>query len=1359
MQITCVKKRGAPARPAVLLALATLLAALALSLAGGGGFIEKAYALTSGDWEYSVEGADQDAVATITGYTGTDAAVTLPATVGEEGVKVGSASFERGYTFTNLDCSEVTDLGDLSITHGNLASLNVENCATLKTLICSYNKLTELDITGCEALTYLDCRFNYLTDTEALDTWRDGDAEKGEIHPQYDKETGFAFGSSDKGAVILGWDGRSSTVVLPDKIGDQFVVEAYLSGCGIEVLDISKCYDLAYLDCSRNYIKDMTRILDWATVMGHESNLSPQFHESGFAYEVQDGPDGSGAYIYDYDYARSDGTIVVPASLDGLPVVSVSLYGVACENLDLTSCTDLKSFFSTNSIISSIDASGLTNLEDLYCDRSDVESLSIEGCTSLTSLSCAFNQLSNEAVQALKAKYANASVSPQFDGEGNYQLQINCQPLANFAKSFAVGQGASTFTAELDPGTEGPWHDENPLYTVANVNCWSVQSDNPDIVTATNMDGQKKKGREITLTPQSAGTAKVTIQYNYTGSEFSYHAEASYDVTVVENANVVESFSITSSDPVEFEYIKECPICTGMIKTHGSTCEIPYTVEGENPDDPLTYFEITTNSQVVKCVSQSGIEREGLLGLQAKKVGEDQNVTLSAGKATANMAVTVNEVTDFSGIAFTAVEGVVMPEGSERQPLEMFYLADEASDAFQNSLLSQYHGVEDLIKSVASDKADIVAVGEDGKSLKALKSGQATITLTDKFGKTVECKVTVSTTYAVKHLLQKANDPTTYVEGDSETLRGVAGDLTKAVAKEFAGFALSGEVPKKTIEANNATVVEIKYDRKEYTVTWDANGGEFGDQGSNKEDPVAFGAKPTAPTAPTRDGYVFAGWSPMIPDAMPAEPIKLTAQWVDENAESNIIVSAPESDSGKLSLSDDDANKVAAAVDQVITAVASGESVEGLTDGDIQKVKTVTDAASASGGTVTTLVIAEAKEANPSPRDASPINDKAAEDLGATATVAQYYDLSVNLIVRNDSTEVAVPLTKVGENLTFVLNVNPDVIKNQKVSVVYLHDGVAKLINPQSVDYAEGKVTFASNEYSLYAIVTSDKAPTPPSGGGSATAQKFQVTFESNGGSAVAAQEVESGATVTKPADPTREGYTFAGWFADEALTKAWDFATDKVTAKTTLYAKWTTQSIMFSDVDFNAWYGPAVTFVADSGLMRGYAGTDLFGVGKNLTRAELAVILNRHANPDGDAGYDDVMASTPNNTGMADVEAGVWYTGAANWAVANGVINGKENADGTRSFDPNGNVTFEEMVAMMVNLAVTPDEIAAADMSVLDKFVDVATISDWSRASLAWAAQAGIFNGYDEADGTYIRPLEQITRERAAAVLFNNYA
>ncbi|MBQ4577386.1 MAG: S-layer homology domain-containing protein [Firmicutes bacterium] len=67
----------------------------------------------------------------------------------------------------------------------------------------------------------------------------------------------------------------------------------------------------------------------------------------------------------------------------------------------------------------------------------------------------------------------------------------------------------------------------------------------------------------------------------------------------------------------------------------------------------------------------------------------------------------------------------------------------------------------------------------------------------------------------------------------------------------------------------------------------------------------------------------------------------------------------------------------------------------------------------------------------------------------------------------------------------------------------------------------------------------------------------YKVTFNSNSGSAVAAVNVVSGTAVSAPANPTRTGYTFGGWYTDEACTNAYNFET-LVTGDITLYAKWT---------------------------------------------------------------------------------------------------------------------------------------------------------------------------------------------------------
>lgn len=69
-----------------------------------------------------------------------------------------------------------------------------------------------------------------------------------------------------------------------------------------------------------------------------------------------------------------------------------------------------------------------------------------------------------------------------------------------------------------------------------------------------------------------------------------------------------------------------------------------------------------------------------------------------------------------------------------------------------------------------------------------------------------------------------------------------------------------------------------------------------------------------------------------------------------------------------------------------------------------------------------------------------------------------------------------------------------------------------------------------------------------------------KVSFETGEGSKVDFQTTADGKLV-KPADPTRDGYTFGGWFTDETCTQAYDFSTP-VTADMTLYAKWTKNAV-----------------------------------------------------------------------------------------------------------------------------------------------------------------------------------------------------
>ncbi|MBR1676924.1 MAG: InlB B-repeat-containing protein [Clostridia bacterium] len=99
----------------------------------------------------------------------------------------------------------------------------------------------------------------------------------------------------------------------------------------------------------------------------------------------------------------------------------------------------------------------------------------------------------------------------------------------------------------------------------------------------------------------------------------------------------------------------------------------------------------------------------------------------------------------------------------------------------------------------------------------------------------------------------------------------------------------------------------------------------------------------------------------------------------------------------------------------------------------------------------------------------------------------------------------------------------------------------------------------------LMAVITafailSGCAATSPSENSADLNAEYSVSFNYNYFTfdpVPSAQTVKYGNKATEPDSPTREGYTFIGWYTDSDLTKKWDFSSDTVTQKTVLYAGW----------------------------------------------------------------------------------------------------------------------------------------------------------------------------------------------------------
>lgn len=117
----------------------------------------------------------------------------------------------------------------------------------------------------------------------------------------------------------------------------------------------------------------------------------------------------------------------------------------------------------------------------------------------------------------------------------------------------------------------------------------------------------------------------------------------------------------------------------------------------------------------------------------------------------------------------------------------------------------------------------------------------------------------------------------------------------------------------------------------------------------------------------------------------------------------------------------------------------------------------------------------------------------------------------------------------------------------------------------------------SSNPQTSYTITLSDKEGVVSDSVTAELRKRFKVTFNSQGGSIVPAQYVENGGKVTRPTDPTKEGYTFGGWYTDTLCSTLWDFANNTVTSNMTLYAKWMEKK-----------YTVTFSFVGGQGTLKG---------------------------------------------------------------------------------------------------------------------------------------------------------------------------
>ena len=236
------------------------------------------------------------------------------------------------------------------------------------------------------------------------------------------------------------------------------------------------------------------------------------------------------------------------------------------------------------------------------------------------------------------------------------------------------------------------------------------------------------------------------------------------------------------------------------------------------------------------------------------------------------------------------------------------------------------------------------------------------------------------------------------------------------------------------------------------------------------------------------------------------------------------------------------------------------------------------------------------------------------------------------------------------------------------------------------------------------------------SGGGVTT--RYTLSYDSNGGMQYKDERYVRNTVVQLDKVPTREGYTFTGWYADKELTQA--ITEIKMTSNKTVYAGWEETDVpgMLNGEDH---YAYVVGY--EDGTVR---------PGGNISRAEVATIFFRLL-------QDQVrQENLTTDSAFADVGAGDWYNTAISTMAELGILRGRT----PDTFVPNAPITRAEFAAICARFDTGENAGGAT-------FPDL--VGHWAKEEVERAVSLGWIMGYE--DNTF-RPDKAITRAEAVTMI-----
>lgn len=390
-----------------------------------------------------------------------------------------------------------------------------------------------------------------------------------------------------------------------------------------------------------------------------------------------------------------------------------------------------------------------------------------------------------------------------------------------------------------------------------------------------------------------------------------------------------------------------------------------------------------------------------------------------------------------------------------------------------------------------------------------------------------------------------------------------------------------------TNNTSSTTSAISKSVETKYTLNFNTDGGSaISSIELNKGDAVE------APTAPTKENLTFMGWFSDIdlleaytfPGVMPEGNLTLYAKYgvkvsFDTNGgaaidpiveEAKAIVKYPTPTNGenifmgwyldkeltqKASILIPEKNTTLYASWQVLEEGTALSIAEGLKPSGLEGTKVTYNVEKVADGIkVTSTADKEAWSAL-----VAPITVNAKENTTVVVTYEGTKGVPVLFKLEGTGSEsITAVETEHGKNMTgeeqkLIWTVKPENLTEtgQENFVIFLNEGNEGLSDGTNPDYILIK------SIKLFRTITMDDTP------------QEAIYFDTMGGSAVAPIKNVLGSEVSAPANPTKAGYDFAGWYADKELTNTFDFA-KMPKGPTIVYAKWTANADVVLTINTN---------------------------------------------------------------------------------------------------------------------------------------------------------------------------------------------